>query len=160
MRLAFDLTSMCRVVFHKAALVKSSGPVTGCQVLVFEEGLVTYEPLIPEPASPKLPIGLPAGGGKSMKSFQILGQPSLFDDVCEGENRKPDVNTSQSTLKENIALGSQASHISRAPRISQDPSRPAISGPKRRKTYQRGTLGSRAPEARSASLDLSLLRDG
>lgn len=40
------LTHWCRRVFHKTALVESSGPVTGCQVLVFEEDLVAYEPSI------------------------------------------------------------------------------------------------------------------
>ena len=53
MRLAFDLTSMCQVVFHEAAFVKSSGPVTGCQVLVFEEDLVNCKLLIPKQAPRK-----------------------------------------------------------------------------------------------------------
>jgi integrase len=76
-----------------------------------------------------------------MKHLRILGQPGLFDDFCEGANREADVNTSQSALKKNTAdLGSQASPSSKAPRMSQDPSLPAVSGPKRRKRYQRGTL--------------------
>lgn len=71
----------------------------------------------------------------------MFRQPTLFEDFSEGANSKPDVNSSQPTVRKNtVALRSQASPISRTTKLSQDQSRAADSGPKRRKRHQRGTL--------------------
>ena len=84
-----------------------------------------------------------------MKRVPIFGQPTLFEDFSEGANRKPDVNSSQSAVQKNTpALQSQTRPISSGTRISQYVSRAETSGPKRRKTYQWGTLYPPEPRKR------------
>jgi len=75
-----------------------------------------------------------------MNHLRAVGQPGLFDDACDSV-QIPDANTDRSPIRNDVAgLGSQERPSSSTPIIAEDRWLTAIEEPKRRKTYQRGTL--------------------